>query len=186
MKYFLDTEFHEDGKTIDLISIALIAEDCREYYAVSSEADYDRIWSDDSCEWLCENVMCYLDFRYGPERVHGAKDRATIRQEILDFIGDDKAPEFWAYFADYDWIAFCQLFGRMIDLPKHFPMFCRDIRQLIDVYGKPGVAQENEHHALYDARHDMEMFNAIQERQKILIAQDPESLVNKLVRALQC
>lgn len=33
MKYFLDTEFHEDGKTIDLISIGIVAEDGREYYA---------------------------------------------------------------------------------------------------------------------------------------------------------
>ena len=26
MRYFLDTEFHEDGKTIDLISLGLVAE----------------------------------------------------------------------------------------------------------------------------------------------------------------
>lgn len=25
------------------------------------------------------------------------------------------------YYADYDWVAFCQLFDRMIDLPKDFP-----------------------------------------------------------------
>ena len=34
MRIFYDTEFLEDGKTIDLISIGMVAEDGREYYAV--------------------------------------------------------------------------------------------------------------------------------------------------------
>lgn len=40
-------------------------------------------------------------------------------------------PEFWAYFADYDWVVLCQLFGRMVDLPGQWPMFCMDVQQLI-------------------------------------------------------
>ena len=36
VKYFFDTEFYEDGKTIDLISIGIVAEDGREFYAVSN------------------------------------------------------------------------------------------------------------------------------------------------------
>lgn len=183
MKYFLDTEFHEDGNTIDLISIGIVCEDGREYYAISNECDYSRIWTLDSCEWLRQNVMCYI----GSDDTAGIwVSRETIRREIADFIGADPKPEFWAYYADYDWVAFCQLWGRMIDLPRHFPMFCRDIRQLLDVYGKVYVTQMNEHHALFDARHDRDMFNNLVERQKILIAQDPERLVNKLVQALQC
>lgn len=41
-------------------------------------------------------------------------------------------PEFYAYYADYDWVVFCSLFGRMIDLPDGFPMYCRDLKQMID------------------------------------------------------
>lgn len=41
-------------------------------------------------------------------------------------------PEFYAYYADYDWVLFCSLFGRMIDLPKGFPMYCRDLKQMLD------------------------------------------------------
>ena len=37
MKYFYDTEFLEDGHTFDLISIGIVAEDGREYYARSEE-----------------------------------------------------------------------------------------------------------------------------------------------------
>src|SRR5688572_4207004 len=54
MKYYLDTEFIEDftrpliGKPrhyIDLISIAVVAEDGREYFAVSKEFDIDYVWN---------------------------------------------------------------------------------------------------------------------------------------------
>ena len=41
-------------------------------------------------------------------------------------------PEFYAYYADYDWVVFCWLFGKMIDLPKGFPMYCRDLKQDLD------------------------------------------------------
>jgi len=47
MKYFLDTEFDDDGVgPITLISLALVAEDGRELYLVSSE------WSPKTvCAW---------------------------------------------------------------------------------------------------------------------------------------
>ena len=41
MRYFYDCEFIEDGRTIDLVSIGVVAEDGREYYAVSTEFDPD-------------------------------------------------------------------------------------------------------------------------------------------------
>lgn len=39
---------------------------------------------------------------------------------------------FYGYFADYDWVVFCWLFGKMIDLPKGFPMYCKDLQQILD------------------------------------------------------
>ena len=63
-------------------------------------------------------------------------------------------PEFWGYFADYDWVAFCQIFGTMMDLPKGWPMYCRDIKQLADSLGNPELPTQSstEHNALNDAR----------------------------------
>ena len=52
MLYFLDTEFIEHPNTIQLISIGIVSEDGREYYAVSSEFNYD-----DADEWVKENVL---------------------------------------------------------------------------------------------------------------------------------
>lgn len=37
-------------------------------------------------------------------------------------------PEFYGYYADYDWV----VFGTMIDLPKGFPMYCHDLKQTLD------------------------------------------------------
>lgn len=55
MKYFLDTEFIEDGKTIDLISIALVAEDGRELYLCNQECDFSK-----ACVWVRNNVLTKL------------------------------------------------------------------------------------------------------------------------------
>ena len=52
MRYFYDTEFIEDGRTIELISIGVVAEDGREYYAVSTEFDPERAGS-----WVRANVL---------------------------------------------------------------------------------------------------------------------------------
>ena len=57
MRIFYDTEFLEDGRTIDLISIGMVAEDGREYYAVTSDADWDRIRKHDR---LIRNVVPHL------------------------------------------------------------------------------------------------------------------------------
>lgn len=153
MRWYLDTEFNEDGRTIELISIALVPQTklVDSYYAVSSEFDPDR------CnDWVKANVLPHL-----PPR-ETWKPRAVIRDEIERLLLHDREaaagykPEIWAYFADYDWVAFCQLFGRMVDLPKGMPMFCRDLRQLMDDRGvkrsELPALEGTEHNALDDAR----------------------------------
>lgn len=144
MRYYLDTEFNEDGRTIDLISIALVCEDGREFYAVSKEAELHRV-----NEWVRVNVLPLLPPPTSPEWM----TRAQIRDGILAFLGKDK-PTFWAYFADYDWVAFCQLFGRMVDLPRQMPQFCMDLKQLAVMKGNPRLPPQREgnHNALADAR----------------------------------
>lgn len=136
MRYWFDTEFIEDGRTIDLISIGIVAEDGREYYAECEECDLSR-----AVPWVQENVLPHLTGVKTP--------RATIADQIVAFVRE--APEFWAYYADYDWVALCQLFGRMIDLPKGWPMFCRDLKQDTGAFRLP-KQETTEHHALADAR----------------------------------
>lgn len=157
MKYFYDTEFIEDGKTIDLISIGIAAEDGRTYYAISKEFNERK-----ASQWVKDNVLKYLPPRKvnpmyeSPRLVEESrawKSREQIKNDILTFVGED-TPEFWAYYADYDHVALCQLFGTMMDLPKGWPMYTRDIKQLCDSLGSPQLPEQKttEHHALEDAK----------------------------------
>ncbi len=154
MKYFYDTEFIEDGKTIDLISIGIQAEDGREYYAISTEFDANK-----ASNWVRENVLAKLEVDQKWYRT-----RAQIKQEIITFIGLEK-PELWAYYADYDHIALCQLFGTMMNLPDNFPMYTRDIKQLCDSVGNPQLPEQGkgEHNALDDAKWNQRAHKFLQE-----------------------
>lgn len=161
MKYWIDTEFIEDGKTIDLISIGIVAEDGRELYAENVDADLTK-----ASAWVQENVVAHLFARQANKATAnawsrdggygGLMSRNDIRAEILRFVNLERygKPEFWGYYADYDWVVFCQLFGTMMDLPKGFPMYCRDIKQWCDYLGNPDLPKQGkgEHHALSDAR----------------------------------
>lgn len=155
MNYFIDTEFHEDGRIIDLISIAIVREDDESLYMVSSEFD-ESICND----FVKKNVLPKLE---GQHRF----SRQDIRFCIEEFIGDDESPLFFAYYADYDWVAFCQLWGKMVDLPKHFPMLCYDVRQFADMRGFYNIDMDHflepgtEHDALADARATLKMFNRV-------------------------
>lgn len=140
MRYWFDTEFYENGQTIALISIGIVAEDGREFYAETSGAETLC----HSSRWLMMNVRPYLTGNVLP--------RSLLVPKIIEFMGEN--PEIWGYYADYDWVVFCQLFGRMIDLPETYPRYCRDVKQLADSMGNPPLPQQETppHNALNDAR----------------------------------
>ena len=175
MKYFFDTEFIEDGKTIDLISIGIVAEDGREFYAENLEADLSK-----ASKWVKDNVIVHLWSRQQDKSsanawirdggTGGLLSHSEIRAEVLRFCLPEifGKPEFWAYYADYDWVAFCQLFGTMMDLPKGFPMYCRDIKQECDRLGNPRLPEqrEGEHNALADARWNRQAWEFLQQVEK--------------------
>jgi hypothetical protein len=212
MKYFLDTEFLEGTQkekfsislfrkntpnTIDLISIGIVAEDGREYYAISKDFNLKEAWNrfdlkhysgdmrnrfPDGCKdyWIRENVLKPIwrefivletDYLVKQKSIIGyAKDlnmnfdlknfkyllnkygktNKEIAKEIRNFVYLENrdhggqiiigsfipnkypSPEFYANFADYDWVVFCWLFGKMNDLPKGFPQYCKDLKQIFD------------------------------------------------------
>jgi len=152
LRYYLDTEFYEDGKTIDLISIGIVCEDGREFYAVNSDAELHRV-----SPWIRANVLPHLPGYRDPRWL----SRAQIQEAIRGFMAvDEYSPktQVWGYYADYDWVVFCQLFGTMMDLPKHMPRFCMDLKQLAVSLGNPTLPKqeaESQHNALDDARWNM-------------------------------
>lgn len=153
MRFFLDTEFIELGGSnpIQPISIGIVAEDGREYYAITR-----LFMAETASQWVKDNVIAHLE----PKETHPRKNRKEIREEILAFIGVDK-PEFWGYYADYDWVVFAGIFGTMMDLPKGWPMYCRDLKQWCDQLGNPELPKqlEVEHNALADAKWNKEAYD---------------------------
>lgn len=205
MRYFYDTEFIEDGKTIDLISIGIVAEDGRELYLQSVEFDPTQ-----ASAWVKEHVLSNLvlcshacvtldqrspyinDLHYhkdsgqctferpakGITGLRGVqmsgfligayadcywRTREQIKNELLAFTDIEKygMPELWAYYADYDHVAFAQLFGTMMDLPHGYPMYTKDIKQWCDALGSPMLPRQekDEHNALADARWNRVMWD---------------------------
>ena len=241
MNYFFDTEFLEGSQktffgktkpTIDLISIGIVSEDSREYYAISKDFNLKEAWNrwqqrtgegdrnniEPRLYWIRENVLkpIYKELlkRENNSNVKGnymfgfnlpvikynftyknfkrlvnkyGKTNKQIAEEVKVFCTGDvlsiekaryyevqhKPCKFYAYYADYDWVAFCWLFGKMIDLPNGFSMYCRDLKQILDekeMARQDGTdmvelrnlptypKQENEHNALDDARWNKKLY----------------------------
>ncbi len=253
MNYYLDTEFLEGTQTkiflglpygntkptIDLISIGIVAEDGREYYAISKDFNLKEAWNrydikegvtkpkymwdkkikeDEKVYWIRENVLkpiynelaCfhidyvsngehkyfghavidtrflkfnykslkYLINKYGKTNQEIAKQIKIFVRHPNNLSSNITSPKFYGYYADYDWVVFAWLFGKMIDLPTGFPMHCIDLKQELDnkalLYFKDRTLEQNisyiknrddypkqtnEHNALSDARWNKKLHN---------------------------
>ena len=153
MRYFYDTEFIEDGRTIELVSIGIVAEDGREYYAVSTDFDGSK-----ANNWVRYNVLDKL-----PNPSSGVwKSNEKIRDEVFRFLtsGPGK-PELWAWVGAYDHVLLAQMWGDMTGLPRQIPRYTRELKQYWEMAGCPPLPAlpEGNHDALVDARHNLAKFN---------------------------
>ena len=151
-RYFYDCEFIEDGRIVDLVSIGVVDEFGREFYAVSTEFDDSR-----AVPWVRRNV---LDKLPSPaDKVWRSRER--IRHDLYEFLmeplrGRSEQMELWAWYAAYDHVALAQLWGAMPALPREIPRFTKDLRQRWDDQGRPPLPEmAGRHDALVDARHNL-------------------------------
>ncbi|WP_047260682.1 polyadenylate-specific 3'-exoribonuclease AS [Corynebacterium uterequi] len=157
MRYFYDTEFIEDGSTIDLVSIGIVAEDGREYYAVSTDFDAAK-----AGPWVRDNVLGKLPSPNDP----AWKSTDTIRTEVLGFLTAGAGQvDLWAWVGAYDHIVLAQIFGDMTALPRQLPRYTNELKQYWHMAGKPKLpsAPRGNHDALVDARFNAEKFRIIAE-----------------------
>lgn len=82
----------------------------------------------------------YDDFNYENLKAlikEFGKPNDQIAKEIQAFVGPGKEKtEFFTYYGDYDWVAFCTLYGKMMNLPEGFPMYAIDLKQTLDEHAK--------------------------------------------------
>lgn len=188
MRYFYDLEFLEDGRTVDLISIGIVAEDGREFYAVAEEAGKGTLHRRITAHrWLMENVVPQLPLARSADgtRLNGGLGllaatprfeldkghlvvlpRRVIAKQVQAFLCAERGDvELWAYYGAYDHVCLMQLWGPMIAKPDRLPMWTHDINQLAERVGVDGeriVLPEQpagHHNALDDARHVKAMWD---------------------------
>lgn len=166
VRYFYDCEFHERGGSyaVEAISIGIVSEDGREYYAVYDDFDTRAVASND---WLMKNVMKSIrheqfvvsDF-YGMQMVRdifvtdeAKKSREQIAADIREFTAGT-VPEWWNWYGAYDHVVLYQTFGTMMDKPDDYPMFSCDIKQLHKDKGYCPMPRQPKglHNALEDAK----------------------------------
>lgn len=140
MKIFFDTEFTGLHKNTTLISIGLIDENGRTFYAEFS--DYD----DSQCDkWIKENVIKHLKFNeYGtklPGLNFGYKDnvevksnKLTIQTYLEQWLMPYDEIELVSDCCHYDMVLFIDIFGGAFDIPANINPACHDINQDIANY----------------------------------------------------
>lgn len=161
-KYFYDLEFLENGVTIEFISIGIVGEDGREYYAVSEGIMdpplYDKIRNH---RWIMENVISQLPLAthhngqkrfVAPGNSYPQDPRFTldansphvlplhvIAKQVQAFLYDTPHPddliELWAWYGAYDHVRLMQLWGSMMKRPARLPMWTHDLNQYAEQQG---------------------------------------------------
>jgi hypothetical protein len=169
MKVFFDTEFTGLHKDTTLISIGLISEDGKTFYAELN--DYDESQVDD---WLMSNVINNLIYNnYKDLMPKGIpryicnynikSNKHVIADTLTDWLSQFDSVEMWSDCLSYDWVLFCDLFGHAFNIPKNVYYIPFDICTLFKIKGiDPDVNREEfaglevgvdrKHNALWDAQ----------------------------------
>lgn len=180
-KIFFDTEFTGLHQNTTLISIGLVSEDNRTFYAEFN--DYDRLQCDD---WIKEHVIDNLVMKPPKpgeqEYYHAKRDKSnpigqdiyngysvqlrnnkeTIADELALWLSQFGDVEMWSDCLSYDWVLFSQLYGHAFNIPVNVYYIPFDICTLFKVKNvDPDINREKfaevedvnlKHNSLWDAR----------------------------------
>jgi len=176
MKLFFDTEFTGLHQNTTLVSIGIVSEDDKTFYAEFGDFDHTQV-----DEWLTDNVISKMLFHgYGDPppknkgwcncstngnqtEAYGHKEFIKLcLQEWIDTFGP---VEMWSDCSAYDWVLFNQLWGHAFKIPQNIYYIPFDICTLMKMKGvDPDInredfignvawmtGQEEKHNALWDA-----------------------------------
>lgn len=139
MRLFLDCEFTRLNADAKLVSLAMVAEDGREFYVELLDT-----WRAEDCsEFVLKVVLPQL---WGG--VH-ALPVFEARKELLEFLASfDEVLEVVTDAPQYDWQLFCEL----VYDDGHWPRIVRNFPTDATTLSPTSEGEELPHHALLDAR----------------------------------
>jgi hypothetical protein len=149
MKIFFDTEFTGLQQDTKLLSIGMIAEDGRTFYA-----EYDHPDNFKLDDWIKENVIAH----FTGENTFSSNQE--LKEKIEKFIEPYENIEIWSDCLAYDWVLFNNIWGHAFNIPKKIYYIPFDICTLMTIkMVDPDIDREEfsgmtgtKHHALHDAK----------------------------------
>ena len=161
MKIFFDTEFTGLHQNTTLISIGIISDNEKKFYATFN--DYDKTQID---EWLQSNVIGNLKYieedentivLWNCDKKYIAYHLKIWLKQLINY--ENEKIEVWSDCLAYDWVLFCQLFGHAFNIPQEIYYIPFDICTLMKIKGiDPDINREEfsetegqKHNALHDA-----------------------------------
>ena len=173
-KVFFDTEFTGLHQGTTLISIGLVSECGKTFYAELT--DYDKNQVD---EWIKSNVIDRLLFNNFDSEGIILSDKGNslqdsqikgnsslLREQLGIWLSQFEQVEIWSDCLSYDWVLFNQIFGHAFNIPKNVYYIPFDICTLFKIKGiDPDTCREKyafgevysemlsqKHNALWDAK----------------------------------
>lgn len=150
MRVFFDTEFTGLHHDTTLMSIGMVAEDGRTFYAELT--DYDESQLDD---WLRKHVVANFTGE-------GRTNSLNLGKRIEKFLEPYESVEMWSDCLAYDWVLFNKIWGHAFNIPKKVYYIPFDLSTLLKVRGfDPDTNREafagfeedqTKHNALHDAQ----------------------------------
>jgi hypothetical protein len=165
---FFDTEFTGLHQNTTLVSIGIVTDDKRTFYAEFT--DYDKNQVDD---WLETNVITNLTLKEQKSGFTDTKtknwkikgDKSLIIKYLTLWLAQFDQIEVWSDCLSYDWVLFNELFGHAFNLPKNIFYIPFDICTLFKIKGiDPDISREEfafeynnvkfdkKHNSLWDAQ----------------------------------
>lgn len=183
MLIFFDCEFTGLHQDTTLISIGMISEDGKKFYAEAS--DYDKSQVDD---WINENVLanrwCHTNrFELEEPYYYVYGNKVSIAHELKKYLRQFDEVELVSDCAHYDMMLFINLFGTAFDIPENVCPVCYDINQDIakfhnvDGFTAFDISREDillnngieikgaKHNALYDAEVIRALYNILNKKE---------------------
>lgn len=182
-KVFFDTEFTGLHQNTTLISIGLISECGKTFYAELTDYDINQVFHQQHCHW--KGIACtYNEFVKNSKGLdikpfgftdldNNIGNTTQIRAKLLDWFSQFEEIEMWSDCLSYDWVLFNQIFGHAFNIPKNVYYIPFDLSTLFLIKGiDPDISRKEysgldleNHNALNDAKMIKACYDRIQSEQ---------------------